>query len=319
MPGFDAYDHLHIALNPDGTVDRLLKIPSVPATPDVLSPDQPTVSKDVTLDAEKKTSLRIFRPTKLPSNDSAVAKLPIFIYFHGGGFVDFRADTAMIHENCNKLTVEVPAVLVSVDYRLAPEHRLPAQYEDAVDAILWVKKQAELEGEGDEWLRDYGDFSRCILYGVSNGANMVYHAALRAMYHNLEPMKISGLIMNQPMFSGNKRTRSELKFATDPFLPLPAIDLYWSLSLPPGTDRDHRFSNPMADTPHKDKIKSLGRCLVIGFGGDPMVDKQQAFVQMLVLEGVPVEARFDDVGFHGIDLIDARRAAALMTFIKEFV
>lgn len=163
MPGFDAYDHLHIALNPDGTVDRLLKIPSVPATPDVLSPDQHTVSKDVTLDAEKKTSLRIFRPTKLPSNDSAVAKLPIFIYFHGGGFVDFRVDTAMIHENCNKLTAEVPAVLVSVDYRLAPEHRLPAQYEDAVDAILWVKKQAELEGEGDEWLRDYGDFSRYVI------------------------------------------------------------------------------------------------------------------------------------------------------------
>ncbi|KAF7138898.1 hypothetical protein RHSIM_Rhsim07G0023800 [Rhododendron simsii] len=319
MPGFDAYDHLNISLNPDGTLKRHLKIPTLPATPNVLAPDQPTVSKDVTLDADKKTFLRIFRPTKLPSNDTSVAKLPIIIYVHGGGFIDFSPATAMIHDHCSKMAVEIPAVLVSVDYRLAPESRLPAQYEDAVDAILWVKKQAELGEEGDEWLRDYGDFSRCNLYGASNGANIVFHAALRAMDHNLEPMKITGLILNQPMFSGNKRTRSELKFATDQFLPLPAIDLYWHLSLPPGTDRDHRYSNPMADGPHKEKIKSLGRCLVVGFGGDPMVDKQQAFVQMLILEGVPVEARFDNIGFHGIDLIDARRAAALLTFIKEFV
>lgn len=160
MPGFDAYDHLNISLNPDGTLNRLLKIPSLPATPDVLTPDQPTVSKDVTLDADKKTSLRIFRPTELPSNDTSVAKLPIIIYVHGGGFIDFSTATAMIHDHCNKMAVEIPAVLVSVDYRLAPENRLPAQYEDAVDAILWVKKQAELGGEGDEWLRDYGDFSR---------------------------------------------------------------------------------------------------------------------------------------------------------------
>lgn len=139
------------------------------------------------------------------------------------------------------------------------------------------------------------------------------------MDYDLEPVKIAGLIMNQPMFSGNKRTRSELKYATDQFLPLPAIDLYWQLSLPPGTDRDHRYANPMADGPRRKKIKSLGRCLVLGYGGDPMVDKQQEFVEMLIVEGVPVEAHFDNVGFHGIDLIDARRAAALLTFVKEFV
>ncbi|KAL6980317.1 hypothetical protein U1Q18_021958, partial [Sarracenia purpurea var. burkii] len=107
------------------------------------------------------------------------------------------------------------------------------------------------------------------------------------------------------MISEKRRTKSELKYATDQALPLPAINLYWELALPPGTNRDHRYSNPMVDGPHREKIKSLGRCLVIGFGGDPMVDKQQELVKMLALNGVPVEARFDDIGFHMIDLIDS--------------
>ena len=92
------------------------------------------------------------------------------------------------------------------------------------------------------------------------------------------PTPILGHIMNHPMFSGKQRTKSELKYVTDQYLPLPAIDFYWDLALPPGTDRDHRYSNPTVDGPHRDKTKSLGRCLVIDFGDDPMVDRQQNFV-----------------------------------------
>ncbi|KAL6991043.1 hypothetical protein U1Q18_009166 [Sarracenia purpurea var. burkii] len=64
--------------------------------------------------------------------------------------------------------------------------------------------------------------------------------------------------MNQPMISGKRQTKSELKYATDQALPLLAIDLYWELALPSGTNRDHRYSNPMVDGPHREKIKSLG-------------------------------------------------------------
>lgn len=318
MSQFDAYTHLNVALNPDGSLTRLLKLPTLPAS-DVELSGQIAVSRDVHLDPKKETWIRIFRPTKLPSNDKSVARLPIVVFFHGGGWIDFSADNALVHEGCNHLSSELPAIIISVEYRLAPEHRLPAQYDDAMDTLLWIQKQALDPQNGEKWLLDYGDFSRCYLYGCSNGGNIVFNAALRTLDVNLEPVKVKGLIMNQPMFGGQKRTKSEIKYAADQYLPLPAIDLYWELALPKGTDRDHRYANPMVNGPHREKVKSLMRCLLIGFGGDPMVDRQQQFLQMLVLNGVPVEARFDDIGFHGIDLIDSQRAVAVLNFIKDFI
>ncbi|CAK9134491.1 unnamed protein product [Ilex paraguariensis] len=319
MSKFDPYQHLNISLNPDGSVTRLLNIPAVPPTGDVDPlPGQTVISKDVILNANNKTFIRIFRPTKLPSNDNSVARLPILISFHGGGWIYFSVTDFMVHENYSQLSCEVPAIVIAVEYRLAPENRLPAQYDDAIDAINWVTQQA-LDPNGDQWLRDYADFSRCYLYGTSCGANIAFNTALKIQDLKLDPVRISGLILNQPFFGGKQRTKSELKLATDQYFPLPAIDVLWELALPPGTDRDHRFCNPMLDGANKEKIRHLGRCLVIGFGGDPLIDRQQDFVQMLVLEGVMVEARFDDVGFHMIDMIDTRRAAAIMAFIKDFV
>lgn len=319
MSKFDPYEHLKIEPNPDGSITRLIQLPAVPASGDTESAHgEAVVTKDITLNAEKQTWVRIFRPSKLPSNDNAVARLPILIYLHGGLWIYLSAAEPMIHEQCSRFASEVPSIIVSLEYRLAPEHRLPAQYEDTIDALLWVKQQA-LDSKGEQWLRDYGDFSRCYLYGASNGANMVFHTAIRTLDMELKPLTIIGLVMNQPMFGGNQRTESELKYATDQLLPLPVADLLWELALPPGTDRDHRYCNPLLDGPHMNKLASLARCLVIGFGGDPMIDRQQDFVKMLVACGVRVEARFDDVGFHGIEYVDSRRATTVINIVKDFV
>lgn len=59
--------------------------------------------------------------------------------------------------------------------------------------------------------------------------------------------------------------------------------------------------------------------MVIGFGMDPMIDNQREFVTMLVTSGVHVDARFDDVRFHNIDLVDPRKAAALLNIVKYFL
>lgn len=234
MSKFDPYDHLNIILNPDGSITRLINIPKLPASTD---PSENALSVDVTLNAEKKTKLRIYRPTKHASTGT---KLPIIIYFHGGGWVFFSASDGMVHERCNRLAGELPSVIVSVEYRLAPESRLPAQYDDAMDAIEWVKQQA-LDENGEKWLREYGDFSRCYLSGCSNGGNIAFHAALRALDLDLKPIKIVGLVLNQPMLGGHQRTKAEIRNAADQLLPLPALDLMWELALPPGADRDHRY------------------------------------------------------------------------------
>ncbi|XVE73973.1 hypothetical protein DITRI_Ditri11bG0161400 [Diplodiscus trichospermus] len=317
MSKFDPYEHLSIRLNPDGTLTRLSNFPKTVANPGVI-PALPTVSKDVTVNDETKVWARIFRPTKLPSNDNTVARLPIVFYFHGGGFVFYSAANLSTHQPCSALASEIPAIVIAVDHRLAPEHKLPAQYEDAVDTILWVKKQA-LDPEGEKWLRDYGDFTRCYLGGRGSGGNIAYHAALRTLNYDIKPLNVIGIFLNQPMFGGKQRMPSELTYATDQLIPLPVLDLLWELALPKGTDRDHRFCNPLADGAYKSKVSSIGRCLVFSFTMDPMFDRAQEFVQMLVKHGVQVEARFDAVGFHNIDTVDPQRSQALMNIIKEFI
>lgn len=95
--------------------------------------------------------------------------------------------------------------------------------------------------------------------------------------------------------------------------------MMWDLALPKETDRDHRYCNPMVKGPHLENVKKIGKCLVIGYGGDIMLDRQQEFVTMLVRCGVQVEARFDSVGFHNIDMVDPSRASAVMSIVKEFI
>ncbi|XP_071686341.1 probable carboxylesterase 9 [Rutidosis leptorrhynchoides] len=319
MSKFDPYEHLKIIKNEDGTITRLIEFPQTPPTNegDVL-PGQTVVSKDVTLDTTKNTWMRIFRPTKIPSNDNKIAKLPLVVYFHGGTFISFKVSDATNHEAMNKLSDEVPTIVISVNFRLAPETKLPGQYDDAMDTLYWVRNQVK-DPNGDTWIKEYADISRVFLYGTSCGANIALHASLRALDHDLSPLTIAGIILIQPLIGGKNLTESELKLAADPLFPLPVIDLVWELALPKGTDRDHRFCNPLGDPQVMEKMKKLGRCLVIGFGGDPLIDRQQDLVQMMVMQGVMVEARFDDVGFHGIELVDPRRASAILNFVKEFI
>ncbi|XP_051139765.1 probable carboxylesterase 9 [Andrographis paniculata] len=320
MSKFDPYEHLNVSLNSDGSLTRYVKLPTSAATGEApRNPSESALSHDVTLNSDKNTWMRIYRPARIPSNDNAVVRLPIIFYFRPGGWIQRSIAETIIHGGNERLAAEVPAIVVAVEYRLAPESRLPAQYDDAIDAVVWVRNQAAIGNDGFPWIRDFADRTRCYLYGASCGANIAFQAALRLPEIDLKPLVVAGTILNQPFFGSMKRTKSELKLATDQFFPLPVQDLLWELALPPGTNRDHHYSNPFTYRGMQEKLKSLGRCLIIGFAGDPLVDRQQDFVRMLVEEGIMVEARFDDAGFHGIDLIDSRRASAIHSFIKDFV
>lgn len=243
MSKFNALEYLGLSFNPDGSLNRGYVTPKTEPNPEPSS-GNPTVSKDITINPETETWVRLFRPTKLPSNDNNVARLPIFIYFHNGGWLFHSPADIGVHKACEQLATDIPSIVVSVAYRPAPENRLPAQYYDARDAVVWVREQMANEAEGEQWLREYGDPSRCYLYGHDCGGNIVFNAAVMVAEVDLEPLRIAGVIMNQPMFSGERRTGSELRFATDQVLPLPVLDMMWSLALPKETDRDHRYVWP---------------------------------------------------------------------------
>ena len=136
----DTNKFFRLTRNPDGSVTRLSKIPSLPATPLRTTESQLTLSKDIPLNPTNKTFLRLFFPVSPPKNTNA--KLPIIIYFHGGGFVFYSATSFTFHKFCSAVSDHTPAVVFSVEHRLAPEDRLPAAYDDAMEALLWVRDQA---------------------------------------------------------------------------------------------------------------------------------------------------------------------------------
>ncbi|KAG5595915.1 hypothetical protein H5410_037147, partial [Solanum commersonii] len=139
------------------------------------------------------------------------------------GRIHFSIASTIIHESCNHICSEVPSIVVALDYGLAPENRLPSQYHDMIDAVLWIKNQT------------------CYLYGVSCSGNISFNSALKLLNKKLEPLCINGAILNQPLFGGKMRIKSEMRLATDPFFPLPVIDVLWDFALPKGTDRDMFF------------------------------------------------------------------------------
>ncbi|KAF5197635.1 Carboxylesterase [Thalictrum thalictroides] len=307
---------LNCIYNPeDDTLTTLLNFPCITCEHHNSVPNQPIFTQDIPLNTTHKTWLRLYKPI----NPYPVTKLPLILYFYGNGFVIGRSPSStMFQDFCTYMALQLPAVVVSVGYRLAPESRLPAAYLDAMDAINWVRNQA-IGRNGDSLLQDIVDYSNCYLMGSSAGGNLAYHAVLRALYVDIKPLKIRGIALNQPFFGGLQRTSSELRLINDKVFPLAMSDLLWELSLPKGSDRDHEYCNPMANESYKDKIKLLGRCFVSVSGGDILCDRQMEFVKMLERNGVYVVTWFEEEGYHGIDLFEPQKTQALVMALKEFI
>ncbi|XP_015967517.1 carboxylesterase 1 [Arachis duranensis] len=312
------YKQLNLVLNKNGSVRRGSMPPESPPAPD---PNLPTkvLSKDLPINKSKGTWARIYLPRETLDQNS---KLPLLVFFHGGGFIFLSASSTIFHEFCFNMANDVVAVVASIEYRLAPEHRLPAAYEDAVEALHWIKTNQE----EDDWLRYYADLSNVFLVGSSAGGNIAYNAGLRLVAtgsrYDLGIPKIQGLILIQPYFGGTQMTGSEMRLANEPHLSLCNNYALWELSLPVGADRDHEYCNPMVgDGPKKiEMIRRLGwRVLVTGCGGDPLVDRQMELVRVMEMKGVKVVGHFTAGDYHGVQDTDTFKAKQLYEVVKNFI
>ncbi|AQL01140.1 NAD(P)H dehydrogenase C1 [Zea mays] len=145
-----------------GRIHRPGGAPTVPAGTD---PATGVVSKDIRAGP---ASARVYLPP------GAAGKIPVVVYFHGGGFVVGSPARPGTHNYLNDLVARSGAIGVSVYYRLAPEHKLPAAYDDAWAALRWA---ATLGGGEDPWLLEHADLSRVFLAGCSAGANIAHNTA----------------------------------------------------------------------------------------------------------------------------------------------
>lgn len=173
---------------------------------------------------------------KIYTPDGARGPLPVVVYYHGGGWV--LANSQVYDSSTRALAREGQAVVVSVDYRLAPEARFPAQHDDALAAYRWVIGNAGSIG---------GDPRRLVLAGESAGGNLAVataiaarDAGLQAPLHILSIYPIAGSDTNTPSYRENSNAlplgRALMSWfffhtvrspadATDPRINLVAADL----------------------------------------------------------------------------------------------
>ncbi|XP_052164280.1 probable carboxylesterase 12 [Oryza glaberrima] len=230
-------------------------------------------------------SARLYLP-RLDDSAAAKAKLPVLVYYHGGGFCLGSAFNPTFHAYFNTFAALANALVVSVEYRLAPEHPVPAAYADSWEALAWVAGHAA--GDGDEaWLVDHADFSRLYLGGESAGSNIAHHMAMRVAEEGLpHGAKIRGLVMIHPYFLGTHRVASD---DLDPAV-RESLGSLWRVMCPATTGEDDPLINPLVDgAPALDAL-ACDRVLVCIGEGDVLRDRGRAYYDRLTSSGWRGEA-----------------------------
>jgi acetyl esterase len=236
------------------------------------TPTPPTIGlvKDVAADGPHgPIPLRLYRPAGV----DAAACLPVLVYFHGGGWVIGDLDTHDVL--CRQLTAEAGISVISVDYRLAPEHKFPASVDDAWAATRFiVDHAAELNV----------DASRLAVAGDSAGGNLAAVVALLARDQGGPAIRLQ--VLNYPVTDCRIDSPSYGEFA-DGFL-LTRVSMQWFI--------DHYLKSPAdagdwrASPLRAPSLAGLPPALIITAGFDPLRDEGEAYAARLRQAGVRVDA-----------------------------
>jgi acetyl esterase len=235
-------------------------------------------------------AVRIYRPV------TDAAALPVVVYAHGGGFVFCDLDS---HDGlCRNLANRIGAVLVSVDYRLAPEHPCPAAAEDLYAAARWTADNADALGI---------DAGRIVVGGDSAGGNLAAVTALMA--RDRGGPAVAGQLLVYPVIAADFGTESYRLFGQGYYNPKPALQWYWDQYVPAAADRTHPYASPLGADLH-----GLPPVVVVIAGHDPLRDEGVAYADALETAGVPVTRLRYEGGVHGfitMPMLDlAQRARA---------
>ncbi|XP_047315838.1 gibberellin receptor GID1C [Impatiens glandulifera] len=286
---------------PDGTFNRhLAEFLDRKVTANA-NPVDGVLSFDVIMNRETSLLSRIYRPAPVDEGIPSIIELekplgreilPVIIFFHGGSFVHSSANTAIYDTLCRRLVGNCKAVVVSVNYRRAPENCCPCAYDDGWAAVKWVNSKTWLQSEKDSKVHIY-------LVGDSSGGNIVHNVAARAVESGI---RVLGNVLLNPMFGGERRTESEKRLDGKYFVTIRDRDWYWRAFLPEGADRDHPACNPFGPNGKSlEGIEFFPKSLVVVAGLDLVQDWQLAYVDGLKRNGQEVKLLFLEratVGFY---------------------
>jgi acetyl esterase len=231
-------------------------------------------------------AVRTYRPTAAP----AQARI---VYLHGGGWVFGTLDA--FDPICRQLAVAADAEVVSVDYRLAPEHPFPGPLEDAFAAL------------GAIAARDPA--TPLAVMGDSAGGNLAAACALGARRHGGPRLDLQVLVY--PITDHDFDRPSYARYGDGGYLLSRAdMEWYWRCYAPNAEDR----RDPLASPLHAPDLAGLPPSIVVVAGCDPLRDEGVAYADALAAAGTPADLQVFDGMIHGfftmVDLLDAANAAA---------
>ena len=207
---------------------------------------------------------------------------PVFVFFHGGGYVIGNLDT---HDApCRAIANLTPCVVISVDYRLAPENKFPAAAEDAYAATLWA---ANNTGEIN------GDPARIAVGGDSAGGNLA--AVVSLMARDKKGPDLRYQILIYPIINlASIDTQSYTEHAEGYLLTREGMIYYRDHYLSQEQDAHNPYASPLLAEDHS----GLPPALIIAAEYDVLKDEGEAYIDMLSRAGVPVTYKLYDDMIH---------------------
>ncbi|TKW21259.1 hypothetical protein SEVIR_4G171200v4 [Setaria viridis] len=181
---------LKILVYKNGRIEGVLRSPFVPASEDPGITGVAT--RDAVVDRETGVAARLFLPTRAVITGR---RLSLVVFFHGGSLIA-AAESAFCqtyHRYATSLAARAGAIVVSVEYRLPPEHPTTAAHDDAWNALRWAASLA------DPWLLYHADRRCTFLAGDGAGGDIAYRTAVRASRAG-DDIDVEGLLLMDPYF-----------------------------------------------------------------------------------------------------------------------
>jgi acetyl esterase/lipase len=228
-------------------------------------------------------------PVRIYTPRAGAGPLPAIVYFHGGSFVVGDLDTH--HLGCGAWAAEVGAVVVNVDYRLAPEHPFPAGIEDSYATLCWAAERADELGI---------DAGRIAVAGSSAGGGLAACVALLARDRGGPTLAFQ--LLAYPVLDDRLDTDSMRRFTDTPIFDARAAAHAWRYYL--GADRGE--VPPYAAPARATNLAGLPPAFLLGCDLDPLRDEGIAYAARLLAAGVPVELHQYPGTVHGFDVLPSR-------------
>jgi acetyl esterase/lipase len=226
---------------------------------------------------------------------------PVVVFYHGGGWVAGSVD--VVDNPCRHIAAALDAVVVNVDYRLAPEYPFPVAHDDSFEALKWVHENIEIYG---------GDPRQIIVMGESAGGNLAASVALRARDAGIE---LAGQVLVYPSTDPEATNESKKEFVDGPFLTVKAIDGMWGAYLN-GAPVDS-----LAAPLQVEDVSGVAPALVLSMELDPARDEAEDYARKLQDAGVDVELHRLEGMIHGVFNMDfmVPGAKQIYELTKSFV